>query len=112
MRTRAAISIQMDFSPRRGPVEPPFGCSPPHLVTVDGRLPYFAENGYVIVTATLRRMGILSSYTEALRLLARSVDPTIADLVADAYRDELSNLIDAMREASGTPPPAATQRAA
>lgn len=96
-----------------------FACSSgpgdgPRLVRdfVDRRPRYFAENGYVIVTASRRRMNIPSAYAEALLLLARSVDPTIGDL-ADSYRDELSDLIAAMREASGTPtPPAAIARAA
>ena len=102
----------MDGSPHRGPVEPPFGCRPLSLVTVDRRPRYFAENGFVIVTASRRRMDIPAAYREALLLLARSVDPSIGDL-ADAYRDELSDLIDAMREASGTPtPPATMARAA
>lgn len=102
----------MDGSTHRGPVEPPFGCRTLSLVTIDRRPRYFAENGYVIVTATRRRMGIPAAYNEALLLLTRSVDPSIGDL-ADAYRDELSDLIDAMRIASGNPtPPASIARAA
>lgn len=102
----------MDGTLHRGPVEPPFGCRALSLVIEDRRPRYFAENGYVIVTATRRRMNIPAAYNEALLLLARSVDPSIGTL-ADAYRDELSDLIDAMREASGTTtPPAAIQRAA
>jgi len=99
------------FTPR-SPVEPPFGCSALTLVQTDRRPRYFAENGYVIVTSSRRRMGVPAAYAEALMLLAKSVDPTIGTL-ADAYRDELSDLIDAMREAMGTPtPPAAVARAA
>jgi hypothetical protein len=102
----------MDGSLHRGPVEPPFGCRPLALVSIDRRPRYFAENGFVIVTASRRRMNIAAAYAEALLLLSKSVDPDIGTL-ADAYRDELSDLIDAMREASGTPtPPASIARAA
>lgn len=111
----------------RGPVEPPFGCTGLHLIksdvdtivrrlgvpeAPDRRPRYFAEGEFVVVTATRRRMSISAAWDEAIAVLGRSVDPTIGDL-ADAYRDELTDLIGAMREAMGNvPPPAAVARAA
>lgn len=112
----------------RGPVEPPFGCTGLHLVRTDvdtivrrlgvpeapDRRPrYFAEGEFVVVTATRRRMNLTAALAEAQRLLDRSIDPTIGDL-AEAYADELGDLIAAMREAMGNrpTPPAAVARAA
>lgn len=118
----------MDGSNLRGPVEPPFGCSALHLVkddvdTIvrrlgvpeepDRRPRYFAEGEFVVVTVSRRRMNLIAAMAEAQRLLERSIDPTIGSL-ADAYRDELSDLIGAMRDALGSipPAPAAVARAA
>lgn len=109
------------------PVEPPFGCSGLHLIKSDvdavvrrlgvpeepDRRPrYFAEGVFVVVTATRRRMSLAVALDEAQRLLVRSVDPTIGTL-AEAYQDELGDLIEAMREAMGNvPPPAQAMRSA
>lgn len=112
----------------RGPVEPPFACSGPRLVgeTVqtivrdlgvpeapDRRPRYFAEGPFVIVTATRRRMTLEAAWEESVRLLGSAIDYQKASL-ADAYFDELSDLISAMREAKGNqnPPPASIARAA
>lgn len=109
------------------PVEPP-GCSGLHLIksdvdqvvrrlgipeAPDRRPRYFAEGEFVVVTISRRRMNLTVALAEAQRLLDQSIDPTIGDL-ADAYADELGDLISAMREAMGNRPhpPAMEARAA
>lgn len=119
----------MNRHPQGSPVDPPFGCSGPRLVgeTVktivrdlgvpeapDRRPRYFAEGPFVIVTATRRRMTLEAAWEESVRLLGSAVDYQKASL-ADAYFDELSDLINAMREAKGnqpTPPAQAMRSAA
>lgn len=118
----------MDARTHRGPVEPPFGCSGLHLIksdvddvvrrlgileVPDRRPRYFAEGEFVVVTISRRRMNLTVALAEAQRLLDRSIDPTIGDL-AEAYADELGDLISAMREAMGNhpTPPASIARAA
>lgn len=111
------------------PVDPPFGCTGLHLIksdvdavvrrlgvpeAPDRRPRYFAEGQFVVVTVTRRRMSVDQAWDEAITILRRSVDPSIGSL-ADAYRDELSDLIGALREAMGnrpTPPAQAMRRAA
>lgn len=76
----------------------------------DRRPRYFAENGYVVVTATKRRMTLEQAWAEANDLLLTATNPNVSTL-AEAAADELSDLIKAMREA-GTPPPPAMAKAA
>lgn len=77
----------------------------------DRRPRYFAENGYVVVTATKRRMTLEQAWAEANDLLLTATCPSVGTL-AEAAADELSDLIKAMREAGAPTPPAAMARAA
>ena len=77
----------------------------------DRRPRYFAENGYVVVTATKRRMTLEQAWREAQRLLLDATNPNVGTL-AEAAGDELQDLIAAMREAGTPTPPAAMARAA
>ena len=77
----------------------------------DRRPRYFAEGPFVVVTSSRRRMNLAAAMEEAQMLLNKAADPTLGSL-ADAYRDELNDLIGAMREASRPTPPAQMARAA
>lgn len=120
----------MDTRPHaRGPVEPPFGCSGPRLVgevtdTIVRRLGvpeaptqrplYVAEGPYVVSLRSRERMDVATALEEAARLTAKAASASVRVMVANAYRDELNQLIDVIREADGNrpTPPAAVARAA
>lgn len=104
-------------------VEPPFACAPLRIVRdrpvaerlgiEDRRRRYFAEGEFVIVTSSRRRMSTETAFEEAQHLLAKSIDPTMGSL-ADSFREELEDLILALRAAieNGSPPPATVAEAA
>jgi hypothetical protein len=77
----------------------------------DRRPRYFAENAYVVVTATKRRMTLEQAWAEANDLLLTATCPSVGTL-ADAAADELQDIIRAMREAGTPTPPAAMAKAA
>ncbi|MFC7378226.1 hypothetical protein [Brevundimonas sp. GCM10030266] len=110
----SVVSLPPRPSAAPAPLRPVKEPSVAERVGIPDRRPrYFAEDGAVIVTASRRRMTVEQAYAEAVSLLDKATDPTIGTL-ADAYRDELSDLIVALRGAldGSSPPPAAIARAA
>lgn len=80
----------------------------------DERPLYVAEGPYVVRTHTRERMDLTTALAEAQRLLDKAASASIRTSLADAYRDELNQLINVIREADGNrpTPPAQAMRAA